>query len=87
MGNHSTITACTLPEFLSEEFIDQMTVEFGLRLRKELVNLWKTTPVQRARTRTSDTRRISMESLVLTERERVNKNLAEALTEDEGVAG
>lgn len=78
MGNHSTITACTLPEFLPDELIDQMVVEFGLRLRKELVNLRKTTPVQRARTRTNDTRRISMESLVLTERERVNKSLAKA---------
>ena len=41
MGNHSMITACTLPEFVPEELIDQMVVEFGLRLRKELVNLQK----------------------------------------------
>jgi len=56
-----------------------MAAEFGLRLRKELVNLQKTTAVQRARVRTNDTRRISMESLVLTERERVNQGLAKAL--------
>ena len=56
-----------------------MAVEFGLRLRKELVNLQKTIAVQRARVRTNDTRRISMESLELTERERVNQSLAKAL--------
>ena len=56
-----------------------MVVEFGLRLRKELIILQKTTAVQRARTRTNDTRRMSMDSLVLTERERVNRNLPKAL--------
>jgi len=74
-GNHSTIIACTLPEYLSEQIIDQIAVEFGLRLRKELVNLQKTAAIQRARARTSYTRRISMESLILTERERVNGSL------------
>jgi len=79
-GNHTTISACTLPECLPQQIIDQMVVEFGLRLRKELVNLRKTNEVQRARTRTNDTRRISMESLKLTERERQGKwNLSKAL--------
>ncbi len=32
-----------------------MAVEFGLRLRKELINLQKTTTVQWAQTQTSDT--------------------------------
>jgi hypothetical protein len=73
------ISACTLPDCLPQEIIDEMVLVFGLRLRKELVNLQKTTPVQQAQVQTNDTRRISMESLVLTERERVNRNLHEAL--------
>jgi hypothetical protein len=48
-----------------------MVVEFGIRLRREIVNLQKTTQVQRVRARTNDTRRMSMESIMLTERERV----------------
>jgi hypothetical protein len=78
-GNHTTISACTLPECIPQHIIDQMVVEFGLKLRKELVNLQTTTKVQRARAQTNDTRRISMDSLVLTDRERVNRNLSKAL--------
>lgn len=78
-GNHSTISACTLPESLPQKIIDQMVMEFGLRLRKELVNLQKTNEVRRARVRTNDTRRMSMESLQLTEREHENRGLSKAL--------
>jgi hypothetical protein len=56
-----------------------MVVEFGLRLRKELVNLLKATEVQRARVQSNDTRRMSMESVVLTDRERVNSQLPKAI--------
>ena len=80
MGNHTTISGCTLLECLPQQIIDQMVVEFGLRLRKELVNLQKTTEVQQAQAWTNDTRRISMESLILTECEQVNWNLPKALT-------
>jgi len=38
-GEHSRITACTLPEWLSEDIIKQMVDEFVGRLRKELVKL------------------------------------------------
>ena len=57
-----------------------MVMEFGLRLRKELVNLQKTTEVQRGRARTNDTRRISMESHMQTERESewINRNFLES---------
>jgi hypothetical protein len=79
-GSHTTITACTLPDCLPKHMIDEMAEEFGLRLRKELVNLMYTTSrVQRGRARTYDSRRISMESLVLTERDRGNRNLSKAL--------
>lgn len=61
-----------------------MVQEFGIILRKELVKLQKTTEVGRVRVRTNDTRRISMESLVLTERERANPNLCKALGPGEG---
>jgi len=78
-GIHTTITACTLPECLPEKIIDQLVLEFGLRLRRELVNLQETATVQRLRARSNDTRRLSMESIVLTERERPNPKISEAL--------
>ena len=78
-GNHTTISACMLPECLPQEIIDQMVMEFGVRLRKELVNLQKTTEVRRNRTRSNDTRRISMESLELTDLDRGNEGLLEAI--------
>jgi hypothetical protein len=61
-----------------------MVQEFGIILRKELVKLQKTTEVGRVWVRTNDTPRISMESLVLTERERANPNLCKALGPGEG---
>jgi hypothetical protein len=72
------MSGCTLLESLPQKIIDQMVVEFGIKLRKELVNLQKTTEVQRARAQTNDTRRMSMESVELTEHERVNWNLPKA---------
>ena len=59
-----------------------MVMEFGIKLRKELVKRLETTDkVQRERERTqsSDTRRLSMVSIELTERERPNPNLSKAL--------
>jgi len=44
-GEHSRITACTLPEWLSEDIIKQMVDEFADRLRKELVKLQQATAV------------------------------------------
>jgi hypothetical protein len=73
------ISPCTLPEGLPEPIIDQMVLEFGLRLRKEFVNLQKTAEVHRARAQSNDTRRISMDSIVLTERERANPILLKAM--------
>lgn len=75
------ISPCTLPEGLPQHIIDQMVLEFGLRLRKEIVNLRKTAEVHRARARSNDTRRISMDSIVLTERERANPDLLKAMEE------
>jgi hypothetical protein len=40
-----------------------MAVEFGGRLREELVNLQQRTELLRARTRSTDTRRMSLDSL------------------------
>ncbi len=37
-GEHSRVTACTLPEWLSEDIIKQMVDEFGGRLRRSLLN-------------------------------------------------
>ena len=62
-GRHSTITPCTLPEWLPADIIKKMTVEFGGRLRRELVKLQKGTEDLRQRTFSTDTRRISQESL------------------------
>ena len=77
-GNHTTISPCTLPECLPQGIIDKMVKEFGLRLRKELVNLQRTTEVHRALCRTNDTRRLSMESILLTEREQDDGSLLTA---------
>ena len=46
-GEHSRVTACTLPEWLLEDIIKQMVNEFAGRLRKELVKLQQTTAVLR----------------------------------------
>ena len=62
-GEHSTITPCTLPEWLPEPIINQMVKAFALRLRKELVELQKRPEVLRGRAHLNDTRRISLDSL------------------------
>jgi hypothetical protein len=64
-GSHSTITPCTLPEWLPVDIIEAMVVEFGGRLRAELVKLQNLGDVLRHHNRTSsnDTRRISIDSM------------------------
>lgn len=62
-GEHSKITSCTLPEWLPVDIIEQMAVEFGRRLRKELVKLQQSTEVLRRRVDSTDTRRISLDSI------------------------
>jgi len=60
---HSTITPCTLPDWLPRDIIEKMVVEFGSRLRMELVKLQNNTEVLRCRTSSTDTRRISLDSV------------------------
>jgi len=62
-GGHSTVTPCTLPEWLPDHIIKEMVVEFGRRLRVELVKLQQRTEVLRGRTSSTDTRRISVDSV------------------------
>jgi len=63
-GEHSRITACTLPEWLSEDIIKQMVDEFAGRLRKELVKLQQATALlRRPRAHTNDTVRLSLDSV------------------------
>lgn len=63
-GEHSRVTACTLPEWLSEDIIKQMVNEFAGRLRKELVKLQQTTAVlRRPRARTTESVRMSLDSV------------------------
>ena len=60
---HSTITPCTLPEWLPANIIETMVVEFGAKLRRELVKLQKGTGILQRRTSSTDTRRISIDSM------------------------
>jgi hypothetical protein len=64
-GGHSTITPCTLPEWLPANITNKMIEEFGVRLRRELVKLQNLGKVLRHHNRTSsnDTRRISIDSV------------------------
>ena len=62
-GEHSRITACTLPEWLPAKIVMEMIVEFGGRLRKELVKLQQTIELMRQRASSTDTRRMSLDSM------------------------
>lgn len=62
-GEHSTVTPCTLPEWLPANIIKAMVVEFGSRLRKELVELHQRTDILRSRTCSTDTQRMSLDSM------------------------
>jgi hypothetical protein len=65
-GEHSRISACTLPEWLPEDAIKETVDEFAKRLRKQLVDLYECEVLRvRDRSGSTDTRRFSMESLVL----------------------
>ena len=59
---HTNITACALPEWLSGEIVYMMVVEFSHRLREELTSL-QSISQQRGRAGTSDTGRMSMDSI------------------------
>ena len=63
-GGHTTFTGCTLPENLPTDIIKTMTVEFGSRLRRDLVKLHQRTEVLRQRTSSIDTQRMSLESMM-----------------------
>ena len=67
MGEHSKITPCTLLEWLPAAIIEKMVVEFRSRLRRELVKLRQSTEVLRHWTTSTDTRRISLDSMATTE--------------------
>lgn len=58
---HSNITKCALPEWLPEDIVFMMVVEFSRRLREELSRLQ--TSKLRGRSDTSDTARMSFESI------------------------
>ena len=59
---HTNITACTLTEWLPGEIVYMMVVEFSRRLREELTSL-QSISQQRGRAGTSDTGRMSMDSI------------------------
>ena len=59
---HTNITACTLPEWLPGEIVCMMVVEFSCRLREELISL-QSISQQRGQVGTSDTGRMSMDSI------------------------
>jgi hypothetical protein len=61
-GQHSKITACSLPEWLPADIVKMMIMEFGGRLRKELVELQKRSEVLRLRASSNDTQRMSQDS-------------------------
>ena len=57
-GEHSRISACTLPEWLPEDAIKETVDEFAKRLRKQLVDLYECEVLQvRGQSETNDTRR------------------------------
>ena len=58
---HTNIRACALPEWLPEEIVYMMVMEFGRRLRDELTSL-QSISQQRGRAGTSDTGRMSTDS-------------------------
>ena len=62
-GNHNTITACTLPEWLPDDVIASMILEFGSRLRRELVKLKQHTEMVKTRALSTDSGWLSMDSL------------------------
>lgn len=49
--------------------IEEMVMEFGVRLRRELVKLHKGTEVLRRQTASTDTRRLSLDSMEMAETE------------------
>jgi hypothetical protein len=64
-GQHTTISQCSLPEGLPVEVMRNMIKHFGDKLRRELVELQERTEVLRHRTISTDTRRMSLDSMDL----------------------
>jgi hypothetical protein len=58
---HTNITPCALPEWLPEDFIHSMVLEFSRRFRAELNILQRSSG--RGRARTSDMGRMSIDSV------------------------
>lgn len=76
---HSNITSCAISEFLPDDIIYLMVLEFSRRLRLELEKLQETTDVLRGRAGTSDSTRLSLDSNGPPEREgAVAEHAAEA---------
>jgi hypothetical protein len=63
---HSNITPCALPEWFPGNIVRSMVVEFGRRLKEELCMLQESTG-QRRQADTTDTVRMSMDSIRSTE--------------------
>ena len=61
---HTNIRACALPEWLPGEIVYMMVMEFSRRLREELTSL-QSISQQRGRAGTSDTGRMSTDSVGL----------------------
>ena len=59
---HTNIRPCALPEWLPGEIVYMMVMEFSCRLREELTSL-QSISQQRGRAGTSDTGRMSMDSV------------------------
>ena len=59
---HTNIRPCALPEWLPGEIVYLMVMEFNHRLREELTSL-QSISQQRGRVGTSDTGRMSMDSV------------------------
>ena len=78
-GEHSRITPCTLPEWLPIEVIKNTIDEFVVRLRKELVELYECEVLKsRGRSGSTDTRNLSLDSLVAKKRVPISRTFMAA---------
>lgn len=60
---HNNITPCAVPDWLPEEIVLMMVMEFSSRLREALSKLQKSISEARARSASIDTTRMSLESV------------------------
>ena len=61
-GSHSTISACTLPNWLTKEVIDYMAENFGNRLKMDLAGIVKREVLMQGRAKTPQSDTLSMDS-------------------------